>query len=48
MGNNELYQSEDDCRTEEAREKKWKRYSDKTLSLNTEMYFETSRKIGEA
>ena len=28
IGNNELYQSEDDVRTEEAREKKWKRYSD--------------------
>lgn len=28
MDNNNLYQSEDDCRTEEAREKKWKRYSD--------------------
>lgn len=26
--NNNLYQSEDDVRTEEAREKKWKRYSD--------------------
>lgn len=28
LGNNDLYQSEDDVRTEEAREKKWKRYSD--------------------
>lgn len=28
MDNNNLYQSEDDCRTEEAREKKWKKYSD--------------------